>query len=787
MAPPLPTPGLDYLYVLRMGIDELQWLQAEQHLMYAMLAHMGGGPRDALYIPRRPGGALDDDWKIAVDGATGQVSFPTFGQPPALAMVNHKPYMHRTVEELPIVPNDGTWRTLQVSFEETLLDPGTLDLTSGSTTVLGNDTDFTRLTGFTDGGYDRGSLIRIPAGPNLGTFEVDEVISATELRLRTAPGVTELGVEWGVAGQFATGTPTEPRIHRRVRAVVEVVTRAYEPPDGAFFLADVRRSAGVSFVIDRRAGMTLPRHAERDGSQITSLVPRTRRDIGARTWSFGGRALAGCVYASGGTYPSISASSSSMGPLAAGDTITAAVPVVLPDGAWMTLFTLDSTMADNDSEITATLFRSDGSTATNIVSLTRTSAGSGGAADFIDERVDNATYRYYIELTIENAAGAAADAKVRGLEITYQAVESEAAMVADDIEIVASDITLEFDVAYTSAGDVLVVYDDDDTSQLLAKTIPRLDERDASASPVVVSAAGGSHPSVVRLPSATGWTHRVVYSRSNVLYTRTSADDGATWSGETTLWDASSVDAGDLVGDPCLLLNNAGRLYTIAAYFDDSALGGSGLWEIRSIYSDDYGATWELGAGDGDLVLRDTNGVSSNSATDPDVVQSDDGAYHLVWQRGGVSVRYQRRFREGQAPWIDLNDYDTPTDYPGIGVNPEGANLDHFDPALWVNEHGAAVVVFQEYKELLTPFWNKLMQATVGLDRDGALKIMHVGELLITEDVNCGGAASSRARLLTVPGGVRMFYRGVSVTQSDGLYSLDLLASSIPGPTRMHR
>jgi hypothetical protein len=780
---PQTSLGLDYLAELMLGVDEMQWLQAEYQLARRGGAYQAFGNQRGLLAARLLGGAITTEWKVSVNGGTGAITVqPTDGQA-RLAMLGDVGGIVPSFNEgdLPTVPNDGTWYTLVVEPTLDTVEQGKLQITGGSTTITGTGTMFTRLTGYTDGGYDRGTLIHIPSGINAGDYEVDEIVDDEELRVRVAPSTTEADVEWSVAGRFAVTTPADPRIHRTPRLTWSLVARTVSPADGVFAVADVKRTAGVAEVIDRRSGWMIEAAIGPARGSVATVVPRLRRDDQPRYWSFGGRALAGTVY-DGNTYPTYNHEEHGIYPDLAGNTLALAIPVHLPDGARAFAWAIDSKTADNDSEVVATFYKDDGTNATVIGStITRGSIHDSTVSQSITDYVDNNTYDYFIQVSLTNAPGAGNDARFYRVYVGFTEQAERAPMVVAQDPVV-SGVSGRSAAAYTATGDHLVVYTDDGSGELRCITLPR-QQVDINGTflpaAVVISAAGGDHPAIVRFPAGAPYTHRVVYERSAVLYTRTTTNNGATWSGETTLWDPSGIDASDTVGDPCLVLSKEGRLYLVVAYYDDSAAGGAGLYQLRAIRSDDYGATWNMsGSTMGELVLELYDGVTYLSPTNPDVVQTQDGAYHLVYTVG-TTVRYL---------WLpgnsnvgnDLIGHDgaaSGSSYPDVRLDNGGTgsgNYDYNEPKLLVGDDGEVVVVADEYYNPLgIPGYVAIFAWSVAHDSTGTLACLHGVEVFQTDE-DVGSFENGYPTLLPAPGGARMFTLGTQGEQDGVLLGTDL-------------
>ena len=262
------TDGLLYKQNLLMGADELQWLQLtnDENARHARMASMR---TYGLVIGRMPDGSLETQWRVHDDDDDGSISIevlPSFADRPEYAMMvgplGYVAILDRLQADLITLPNDNTWHTITAEASATQYEMGILTLTAGSAVINGTDTDFLNFSGLTSSGFGRGTLIRIDAadsvGGNAGTYEIDQVVSATQIILTAAiPGANETISRFTVAGEFLTGPPADPDIHQR--RVVEVTRQTgiqREPTSGRVPLADVKRNDALVprvQIIDRRS------------------------------------------------------------------------------------------------------------------------------------------------------------------------------------------------------------------------------------------------------------------------------------------------------------------------------------------------------------------------------------------------------------------------------------------------------------------------------------------------------------------------------------------------------
>lgn len=261
------TPPARYLTGLKIGLDELQWIQAEQEEA-ARAWRRATMLTPGLVIARRPDGSLDDNWRLDDDDDDGSLSLragATFGPWPQYAALVAEDgallVLDRDYAEEITLPNDATWHTVTVRQELTLYDEGAIVLTAGSANITGIGTKFTKYAAYTTDGFGRGTRIRIDVADsalgNEGTYELDTVVSDTVATLRAAiPGGSETIARFTVSGEFIGAVPASPDIHYRRRLVLERQTGIVrEPAADTIPLYDVKRDdAGAPNVtfIDRR-------------------------------------------------------------------------------------------------------------------------------------------------------------------------------------------------------------------------------------------------------------------------------------------------------------------------------------------------------------------------------------------------------------------------------------------------------------------------------------------------------------------------------------------------------
>lgn len=283
--------GLLYKRYQRMGLDELQWLQYQniedaRRLRLAQMRSFGLGG------VRQPGGILGDTWRVVDEDNDGSVSVlfgsehtgrPSFGW-----FVDSEGYtvlIDATDAEALLVPDDNTWRTLVVRRVASEYEPGTITVTSGSATITGSGTVFTRYSGKTSSGFGRGTRLYLRAPSlNPGVYEIDSIASDTSMTLVAAiVGTNEAGVAFSIAGDFATSPPANRCIHQFDTYEFELVTRTITPSNADIILADVKRDSGETTqvqILDRRHA-NLYIEARTDHSRDVLIEPLMRGATGS--------------------------------------------------------------------------------------------------------------------------------------------------------------------------------------------------------------------------------------------------------------------------------------------------------------------------------------------------------------------------------------------------------------------------------------------------------------------------------------------------------------------------
>lgn len=269
--------GLNYPAGLKLGYDELNWLQYENNER-GRHARLAGMRQPGLLVGVTLGTTLDGRWLPTINA--NRLVIDASDRP---SFVDADGYLVTLTEDAEItIPDDATWYTLVARRSTSAYERGRIALTTGSKTVTGTGTEFTRFRGYTThaaGSLRRGTMIRIDEDDssqgNGGLYEVDEITDDTTLILRTAPaGSTETGLRFSVAGQFAGVTPSgsDLDIHQRIVPEFKLVARTASPAAGDLVICDVKRDSNASpevITLDRRhANLWHPLQQRRGHSRL---------------------------------------------------------------------------------------------------------------------------------------------------------------------------------------------------------------------------------------------------------------------------------------------------------------------------------------------------------------------------------------------------------------------------------------------------------------------------------------------------------------------------------------
>lgn len=291
------TDGLLYLKELLLGADELQWLQASND-ENARKFRRGTMLTDGLVVGRRPAATLNENWLVHDDNDDGTITIAAATvdapRPEYAVLVDDRGYVAMLDRDSSItLPDNDTWYTILAETISTQIEEGTLGLTAGSPIINGTNTHFLLFSGKTSSGFGRGTKIRIDpadsAAGNAGTYEIDQVVSDTQIILTDPiPGGNETVQRFTVSGNFLTTIPADPDIHQR--RIVRVYRNAggitREPSAGTYPLADVKRNdlaVPKVAIIDRRE-QRMYRSAVPWGlrtAQVTDLVSHVNYNLTA--------------------------------------------------------------------------------------------------------------------------------------------------------------------------------------------------------------------------------------------------------------------------------------------------------------------------------------------------------------------------------------------------------------------------------------------------------------------------------------------------------------------------
>ncbi len=272
--------GLKYKSQLKLGVDELQWLQDEADERRRMLV-LGAADQLGWFGGYWPHGQAAFGWQVNDPATNGvlRLQLPVGGAPfiPQRRRATTTPMGGFAPNGLPVqldtddnatlrdvddvaitVPDDGVWYTLVAVPVLQARAPGRLTLTAGSAVVTGSRTDFTRYGDSTD---PRATRMRISAADgdssagNEGTYRFVTITDATTATLDRAAVNDETGVHFRVIGDFFGAVPSDPDCQSVSMTVWELRARTVTLPTDALIAYDVMRDTGVqpgTFFIDRR-------------------------------------------------------------------------------------------------------------------------------------------------------------------------------------------------------------------------------------------------------------------------------------------------------------------------------------------------------------------------------------------------------------------------------------------------------------------------------------------------------------------------------------------------------
>lgn len=238
--------------------------------------------------------------------------------------------------------------------------------------------------------------------------------------------------------------------------------------------------------------------------------------------------------------------------------------------------------------------------------------------------------------------------------------------------------------------------------------------------------------SIVHVPTGpTTSKHMIFYSKADKkFYSRTSTDNGATWGSETLIMDPTVVHANNQAFQPSAMVLMSGRVVVYFGYYDN-ALSGS---EIRMIYSDDYGTTWETNGGEATQVFSVFAGSNvPRCAQDP------------ITKRVWLSYVGSTELYVTSGPPDGIGPFEVGTTL----TRPTGYTVQTH--SMWVGPSGHAIVVY----DLLDSGVNlRLVTSTLGLDSDGVpVQVSHEMIRYVESDASLGSQHEAWPTLVQSRGG----------------------------------
>lgn len=300
---PEQLPGLRLQRLLLMGVSELALDRSVDYELrrQVLLANTA----EAGLITRRLLGGLGLAWKVVQPAGGGDLvvltdpSQPFTGLPAGAAGVDKAGNLltlttdvgevYKTLDGITI-PDDAVWRTLVVRYAPRATEPGTISVTSGSATVTGVGTQFTRLTSQDD--LVSGTIFptadetvgctRIQINDavlNPGLWEIESIASDTSMTLTATATANESGVPFTVKGRFEQDDdPANLDLLSIPDVEFELVARTRYAADDDLILADVMLDTGSSAdvqIIDRRVANLWQPMSERYGTSVPHLHLQT--------------------------------------------------------------------------------------------------------------------------------------------------------------------------------------------------------------------------------------------------------------------------------------------------------------------------------------------------------------------------------------------------------------------------------------------------------------------------------------------------------------------------------
>lgn len=193
-------------------------------------------------------------------------------------------------------------------------------------------------------------------------------------------------------------------------------------------------------------------------------------------------------------------------------------------------------------------------------------------------------------------------------------------------------------------------------------------------------------PALLHAPSPTAAPqHALFYVDAGVLKRKICTDDGTTWGAAATVVDPTAIDGADTAANPFPILLQSGRVLVAFEYYDDSA----GVTNIRTVYSDDYMATWQTNSNAGWPIWTE---ASSGDAHEPCLAQDPiTGRLWLAFHTDADEVRLVHSSTlTGIAAFTGLSTSSS----EGLLIACDNAA---FRPSLWVAPTGHLWVAFEDY------------------------------------------------------------------------------------------
>lgn len=270
----------------------------------------------------------------------------------------------------------------------------------------------------------------------------------------------------------------------------------------------------------------------------------------------------------------------------------------------------------------------------------------------------------------------------------------------------------------------------------------------------------------VAITNYIGGNHIIAYTVGGVCKVLTSDDQGATWSSAATIWDPTTIDASDLVDGVEVVALQSGRIIVAASYYDDSA----GERDIRYVYSDDYGATWDTNSQAGHVAISQ----AGQDMQFPRLAQDGFGRLHGMYvdtSDGGIHVwSSDTEDLPDHAAGLNRNVNGTKLDDPG---NLVAGRQNYFRGDMYANEDGILHCYTvsiddtsdDQYLNFLAGYRDEVLNTYIGMVIDGGATAIGAG------------AASAMVRL---PNGMGLLLWLNNTSGSEEIKGLPLSMRVIP-------